>query len=410
MPVRIVSTPTSPAPKLNVPGKLTTITGPAKAGKTLHLLNEIQGFTKGSAIKAQVFAAGSSAEQEHAEFFVSDHDQLKTHEATLINDSTEIFENLDSDTSVIGIDRANLLGREILDVVQTLRARGYQVFVAGNNMNTQMQPYVLNGNPDYTFGDVICISDDTKILSSQCYLSGAGVARYSAHIDGELQPVTLQAHPSRTEIIQSNPCDVQIVGEFGSINIICGPMGSNKTTTMLGEYNKVQESAVLFKPALDTRGEQTTITDHTGKISANAYMISESEQILANIPFGTRHVFVDEFFMLDDTLPKVLQVLRARGYNVTLSGLNTDFRMQPFNFQRSTRSTGELFAIADQVDFLKSKHVFQDENGFYRFEDAGFTMRLTANDEQLQVGGFKEYQSVSISGHPFRNVYAEMFS
>jgi thymidine kinase len=404
MPVRI-----SPAPKLTVPGKLTTITGPAKAGKTLHLLNEIQGFTKGSALKAQVFAAGNSAEKEHAECFVSDHDQLKTHEATLIDNSTEIFTNLDDDTSVIGIDRANLLGREILDVVQTLRARGYQVFVAGNNMNTQMQPYVLNGNADYTFGDVICISDDTKILSSKCVLSGDENAHYSAMIDGELQPVTLQNHPNRTEIIQNNPCDVQIVGEFGSINIICGPMGSNKTTTMLGEYNKVQSTAVLFKPTLDTRGEETTITDHTGKISARAYMISESEQILENIPFGTRHVFVDEFFMLDDTLPVVLQVLRARGYKVTLSGLNTDFRMQPFNFQRSTRSTGELFAIADEIDFLKSKHVFQDENGLYRFEDAGFTMRLASNDEQLQVGGFKEYQSVSITGHPYARNYAEMF-
>lgn len=397
------------SPKLNMPGKLTTITGPSGSGKTLRLLNEIQGFTKGSEIKAQVFAAGSGAKQEHAEFFVSDHDQLKTHEATLIDDSTEIFSNLDSDTSVIGIDRANLLGREILDVVQTLRARGYQVFVAGNNMNTQMQPYVLNGNPDFTFGDVICISDETKVLSSQCALSGSGVARYSAMIDGVLMPVALQNHPARTEIIQQNPCDVQIVGEFGSIDIICGPMGSNKTTTMLGEYNKVQETAVLFKPALDTRGEQTTITDHTGKISANAYMISKSDQILQNIGFGVRHVFVDEFFMLDDRLPSVLQILRARGLHITLSGLNTDFRMQPFNFQGSTRSTGELFALADNISFLKSKHVFRDENGVLRFEDAGFTMRLTTNDEQLQVGGFKEYQSVSITGHPYRNVYAEMF-
>ena len=83
--------------------------------------------------------------------------------------------------------------------------------------------------------------------------------------------------------------------------------------------------------------------------------------------------------------------------------------MQPFNFQRSKRSTGELFAIADNIDFLKSKHVFQDENGFYRFEDAGFTMRLASNDEQLQVGGFKEYQSVSIMGHPYAGTYAEMF-
>ena len=135
-------------------------------------------------------------------------------------------------------------------------------------------------------------------------------------------------------------------------------------------------------------------------------MISEAEQILSHIPFGVRNIFIDEFFMLDDGLTDVLQLLRARGHQVTLSGLNTDFRMQPFLFQGSTRSTGELFAIADQVDFLKSKHVYQDVSGAWRYEDAGFTMRKNNNGDQLQVGGFDLYSSVSIGGHPMREEFA----
>ena len=398
------------SPKLSMPGSLTTITGPTGSGKTLHLLNSIQGFTKGSKIKAQVFSAGDEALSEHGECVVSDHNQLKSHEAFLIDNPVDIFSCLDDDTSVIGIDRANLLGREILDVVQTLRARGYLLFVAGNNMDTQLNPYRLNGSLDYTFGDVICISDDTKVLTAQSDFSDNPNARYSVLKDSQLMATDLLNHPQRTKLIQENPCDVSILGQEGSISIICGPMGSNKTTTMLGELNKVQNTAVLFKPSLDTRGEQTVITDHTGKISANAFMISKSDQILSNIPFGTRHVFIDEFFMLDDSLTRVLQILRARGYNITLSGLNTDFRMQPFKFQNSTRSTGELFAIADFVQFLKSKHVFCDQSGDWKFEDAGFTMRLSENQNQLSVGGFDQYNSVSILGHPYREIYAKQFS
>jgi len=394
------------APKLEMPGKLTTITGPNKSGKTLQLLNEIQGFTKGSQLRAQVFAAGHMAEEQRAEIVISDHDQLKSHEGTFIENAVDIFEHLGQDTSVIGIDRANLLGKEIIDVVQTLRARGYQVFVAGNNMNTRLEPYVLNGNLDHTFGDVICISDETKILTAQCVYSGRTDARYSMLRNDDIVATVLDNHPQKTEFIQSESCDVNILRQEGSIRIICGPMGSNKTTTMLGHLSKVVESSVLFKPVLDTRGEQTVITDHTGKISANAVMISSAEQMLSNIPFGARNIFVDEFFMLDDGLTGVLQLLRARGYQVTLSGLNTDFRMEPFKFQNSTRSTGELFAIADEVDFLKSKHVYQNATGEWRFEDAGFTTRLNNAGDQLQVGGFDLYSSVSITGHPMREVFA----
>jgi len=392
--------------KLEMPGKVTVFTGPTGSGKTVKLLTAIQGFTKGSPVKAQVFAAGKEAMSKRGECVITDHNQLKSHEGTLVGGAAEIFTHLDADTSVIGIDRANLLGKEIIDVVQTLRARGCQVFVAGNNMNTRMEPYILNGSENHTFGDVICISDETKILTAQCVYSGRTDARYSVMNDCELKACTLDLHPQKTDFIQSVTCDVRILRNEGWIRLICGPMGSNKTTTILGELSTVAGSSVLFKPDRDTRGNQTVITDHTGKISASAVMISESAQMLSHIPFGVRNIFIDEFFMLDDGLTDVLQLLRARGYQVTLSGLNTDFRMQPFLFQGSERSTGELFAIADRVDFLKSKHVYQDVSGAWRYEDAGFTRRLSNDGDQLQVGGFGEYESVSISGHPMREVFA----
>ena len=132
-------------------------------------------------------------------------------------------------------------------------------------------------------------------MTAQCVYSGRTDARYSMLRNDDIVATVLDNHPQKTEFIQSESCDVNILRQRGRFGLFVS-LGSNKTTTMLGHLSKVVESSVLFKPVLDTRGEQTVITDHTGKISANAVMISRAEQMLSNIPFGARNIFVDEFY------------------------------------------------------------------------------------------------------------------
>ncbi len=408
--------------RLLSPGQITTIVGPPNSAKTFDLITALEGFSKkGDGVPTQMFTPSRPAQQERSDCVVRDPDCVvrdnlgyKQHSAKEIFNAKEIFEHLNPNTSVVGIDRAHLLGPEIVQVVQCLRARHHQVFVTGNGMNSKLEPYRLNGSAYSTFGDVIAISDFVRNQKARCAFTARTDAGYSFSLDNQLGACTMAHHPTRTQIIEQWPCKVPILMREGSISVITGPMGSNKTTTMLGRYSQVQDSAVLFQPGQDNRYSDSAIQDHTKSLSFDAISVSSAEEILEQIDAEKFHVFIDEFFMLDDSLPKVIQILRARGCSVTLTGLDMNFELEPLSFQNSQHTVGEIFAMADQVTKLTSKHIFMDGSGILRHEDARFTMRKQLpgmiNKQEKVLGGFELYQAVSIEGHPYREIYANMFS
>ena len=56
-------------------------------------------------------------------------------EALPINDSNEILNNINSDTTVVGIDEAQFFDDDIVDVIENLASKGLRVLVTGLNLN-----------------------------------------------------------------------------------------------------------------------------------------------------------------------------------------------------------------------------------------------------------------------------------
>jgi len=135
----------------------------------------------------------------------------------------------------------------------------------------------------------------------------------------------------------------------GWIEVISGVMFSGKSEELIRRIrraviarNKVQ----VFKSHLDARYAGVyTVSSHDGGI-AEAEPVKEAREILLRLKPDTQVVAVDEAQFLDEGIVEVANTLADRGVRVILSGLDTDFRAEPFGAMPA------LMAAAEIVDKL----------------------------------------------------------
>jgi len=175
----------------------------------------------------------------------------------------------------------------------------------------------------------------------------------------------------------------------GSIQIICGPMFSGKTEELIRKLNRLHYAKtdfLLFKPRIDNRYDSDRVVSH-GKLSLSAHVIENAYEILKICEKHPeiKHIGIDEIQFLPNTDPfnafKLCFELKKRGYQIVASGLDMDYKGQPFP------GMGELLCIAD--DIIKPKAVC-----FMCGEDAGMTSKLIDNEELIDVGTDDKYQSL----------------
>lgn len=138
---------------------------------------------------------------------------------------------------------------------------------------------------------------------------------------------------------------------YGHLTVICGPMFAGKTTELLKRVlwarNGQNKRVAVFKSAYDTRYKITEIVSHDG-LQTTASIISH----WAGTP-AADHVFFDEaqFFTpphFHDDLVAVVSTLLHDGVDVTVTGLDADWRGQAFPI------TALLLAMADEAIKLRS--------------------------------------------------------
>lgn len=140
------------------------------------------------------------------------------------------------------------------------------------------------------------------------------------------------------------------LGDSGRIEVICGCMFSGKTEELIRRIRQVQiarQPFRIFTPHLDTRYGTYQIASHVGT-RLEALPIESITEVLehsANI-----HVIaIDELHFLDNTPEEVMatcQQLANRGARVIVSGLDQNYRAEPFP------TMAALMAVAEQVDKL----------------------------------------------------------
>ena len=130
----------------------------------------------------------------------------------------------------------------------------------------------------------------------------------------------------------------------GWIEVVCGSMFSGKTEELirrLRRANIANQKVVIFKPAIDTRYDETNIVSHDARM-IEAIPVAHSSAILA-VSDEVNVVGIDEAQFFDMELTNVCQTLAQRNIRVIVAGLDMDYRGVPFG------PMPNLLAVAEYI-------------------------------------------------------------
>lgn len=136
----------------------------------------------------------------------------------------------------------------------------------------------------------------------------------------------------------------------GSLEVICGSMFSGKTEEMIRRLRRAviaKQKVQVFKPVIDIRYHKEKVTSHAG-IDFEALPIKNSKDVLGNLQSDTTVVGIDEAQFFDDGIVDVIENLADQGIRVLVTGLDMNFRGEPFG------CIPVLMSKAEKVDKLQA--------------------------------------------------------
>lgn len=169
----------------------------------------------------------------------------------------------------------------------------------------------------------------------------------------------------------------------GWIEVVAGSMYSGKTEELIRRVRRAQYAKLkvqVFKPIIDQRYHVTNVTSHNQN-QVSATPLNSIHDVWNHLQDDTKVVAFDEgqFFTMD--LVQVCRDLAARGLRVIISGLDMDWKGQPFE------PIPTLMAIAEDV----TKHrAICTKCG----ELATYTQKIGGSGEsQIEVGSQEFYEA-----------------
>ncbi len=147
-----------------------------------------------------------------------------------------------------------------------------------------------------------------------------------------------------------NPPPEASTQRTGSLTVITGSMFSGKTEELIRRARRAlyaRRSVQVFKHALDTRSEVTEIRSHNG-VPHEAIAVATSGELLEKVGETTDVVAVEEAQFFDEGIVEACGRLADSGYDVISTGLDMDFRGEPFGPMPA------LMAEADEVVKLRA--------------------------------------------------------
>ena len=139
----------------------------------------------------------------------------------------------------------------------------------------------------------------------------------------------------------------------GFLEVITGPMFAGKTTELIKRIERqifAKRKAALFKPSIDNRYSESEVVAHNG-LRYDAFVIPTDEGGVKTIEEITKRerfevIGVDEVQFFPMSIVGMLDELADSGVYVIASGLNLDFKGDPFPVTR------ELLVRADNIVYL----------------------------------------------------------
>ena len=130
--------------------------------------------------------------------------------------------------------------------------------------------------------------------------------------------------------------------------IITGPMSCGKTEELLRRVKRsiiAQKKVKVISPEMDTRAKGDYIESRNG-LWLDAVTVKTARDILNKITPEDEVIAIDEIQFFDSDIVSVVKKLIEHKKRVIASGLDLDFKGEPFG------SMPELLCLADRVDKL----------------------------------------------------------
>ena len=184
----------------------------------------------------------------------------------------------------------------------------------------------------------------------------------------------------------------------GTLEVISGPMKSAKTLELIFRLKKLDYSSVhyqLFKPEIDNRFSESEIVSRDGhKLASTIIPGDKPKEILFRLKPNTDVVAIDEGNFFSVELVDVVKILLKDGKTVIVSGLDLDFKGEPF---------GPMPFLLSMADIVTKKHAYCDYPGCGKI--ANRTQRIVDgkpakyDDPLVIVGGNELYEARCMKHH-----------
>ena len=171
--------------------------------------------------------------------------------------------------------------------------------------------------------------------------------------------------------------------KYGCIEIICGTMFSGKTEELLRRLKRTiiaKKEILVIKPHIDNRySDNCVVTHNKNSIESISIKNGEEEKIL-KLAEGINTIRIDEIQFFNKTIIPICIELAKNGKRVIASGLDKDFKGEPFGIMHN------LLCEAEHVTKLNA---ICNKCGNYAY----FTKRTSNNKNQIVLGESDVYEA-----------------
>ena len=174
-----------------------------------------------------------------------------------------------------------------------------------------------------------------------------------------------------------------------SFELITGPMSCGKTEELLRRIRRcliAKKNVKIFSPELDTREAENCIKSRNG-LSLTAIKVKNAIQIMTFVKPNDEVIAIDELQFFDSNIVKVISELMKDGKRIIGSGLELDFKAEPFGHMP------ELMCIATRIDKLHAVCMKCGSDHATRTQRLIDGKPADKNSPLIMIGGDEAYEA-----------------
>ena len=213
------------------------------------------------------------------------------------------------------------------------------------------------------------------------------------HLDSHCgrRPVMCTANPqSKMQGLYGTSSQRCKEGECGRIDVIVGPMFAGKTSELLQRVAQMEvtgQNVLVIKSDKDVRYSDRHVTSHDGK-KRECHAVStlaEVKQKLLQEYQSSPVIAIDEAQFFSDLIQFCTNAADEDHKHVIIAGLDGDFLRNRFG------QVLDVMPLADSVTKLSATCFFCSRENSEKQNPAVFSLRLTSNMNQEEIGGAESY-------------------